>query len=425
MDSAVFERCAALLRQELVPALGCTEPSAVAYAAACAAQALGCEPQSMDVYCSDCVIKNVHSVTVPNSGGMKGIPAAALLGALIARPERKLQILEEVQPAHLTRLRKLLDAKACRYHLAEGVEPLYIRVEVCSCDARAEAEVSGTHTNLTRLTLNGRPLSASRQRQETHLDASGLSFSQLWEFSTCCDLEPLRPALTRMIQYNTVIAQEGLTRLYGVGVGMTLLQQSAGQDVAVRARAKAAAGSDARMNGCPCPVVIVSGSGNQGLTCSLPVIEYARELGEPEEKLLRALILSVLVTLRLKAPIGSLSAFCGAVCAAAGAGAGVAFLLGGGLQTVCDTITYTLGTVGGIVCDGAKSSCAAKISSALETALFGVFLSMNEHRCFSSGDGLIRCCAEQTVEAYGKMASKGMRQTNLEILQLMLDADAG
>lgn len=423
MDNDVFERCMALLQQELVPALGCTEPSAVAYAAACAVQALGCTPQSVDVYCSDCVIKNVHSVTVPNSGGMKGVPAAALLGALIACPERKLQILEEVQPEHLTRLRELLDAKICRCHLAEGVDPLYIRVVVCSCDAQAEAEVSGAHTNLTRLTLNGRPLSVFRQHRETHLDADGLSFSQLWEFSSCCSLEPLRPYLTRMIQYNTAIAQEGLTQLYGVGVGMTLLQQS-GPDVAVRARAKAAAGSDARMNGCPFPVVIVSGSGNQGLTCSLPVIEYARELEAPEEKLLRALILSVLVTLRLKAPIGSLSAFCGAVCAAAGAGAGVAFLLDGGLQTVCDTITYTLGTVGGIVCDGAKSSCAAKISSALETALFGVFLSMNGHRCFSSGDGLIRCCAEQTVEAYGKMASEGMRQTNLEILHLMLSADA-
>ena len=423
MDNAVFERCMALLQQELVPALGCTEPSAVAYAAACAAQALGCAPQSVDVYCSDCVIKNVHSVTVPNSGGMKGVPAAALLGVLIACPERKLQILEEVQPEHLARLRELLDAKICRCHLAEGVDSLYIRVAVRSCDAQAEAEVSGTHTNLTRLTLNGRPLSTSRQNQEAHLDADGLSFSQLWEFSSCCSLEPLRPLLTRMIQYNTAIAQEGLTQLYGVGVGMTLLQQSS-PDVAVRARAKAAAGSDARMNGCPSPVVIVSGSGNQGLTCSLPVIEYARELEAPEEKLLRALILSVLVTLRLKAPIGSLSAFCGAVCAAAGAGAGVAFLLGGGLQTVCDTITYTLGTVGGIVCDGAKSSCAAKISSALETALFGMFLSMNGHRCFSSGDGLIRCCAEQTVDAYGKMASEGMRQTNLEILRLMLSANA-
>lgn len=423
MDNAVFERCMALLRQELVPALGCTEPSAVAYAAACAAQALGRPPQSVDVYCSDCVIKNVHSVTVPNSGGRKGVPAAALLGVLVARPERKLQILEEVRPEHLTRLGELLDAKICRCHLAEGTDPLYIRAVVCSCDAQAEAEVSGAHTNLTRLTLNGRSLSTSRQDRETHLDAGGLSFSQLWEFSSCCNLEPLRPLLTRMIQYNTSIAREGLTRLYGVGVGMTLLQQSGSPDVAMRARAKAAAGSDARMNGCPSPVVIVSGSGNQGLTCSLPVIEYARELGAAEEKLLRALILSVLVTLRLKAPIGSLSAFCGAVCAAAGAGAGVAFLLGGDLRTVCDTITYTLGTVGGIVCDGAKSSCAAKISSALEAALFGVFLSMNEHRCFSSGDGLIRCCAEQTVEAYGKMASEGMRQTNLEILHLMLAAD--
>ena len=422
MDNEVFARCTALLEQELVPALGCTEPSAVAYTAACAAQALGCMPRSVEVFCSASVIKNVHSVAVPNAGGRKGVCAAALLGVLVARPERKLQILEEVRPGHREQLAALLDAGMCTCRLAEDVDPLYIRVSVRSASDSAEAEVSGGHTNLTRLTRNGRLLSAAENTHETLPDASGLTFEQIWEFARRCSLERLHPVIDRMIRCNADIAAEGMKHLYGAGIGPALAGRMNGHDIGLRARAAAAAGSDARMNGCPMPVVIVSGSGNQGITCSVPVIEYARALGASEETLMRALILASLVTLRLKAPIGSLSAFCGAVCAAAGAGAGAAFLLGGDLQTVCDTVTYTLATVGGMVCDGAKSSCAAKIGAALETALFGMSLSLREHRCFAAGDGLVHACAEETADAYGAMADRGMKQTNVEILNLMLAA---
>ena len=392
-----------VLNRELVCALGCTEPIAVAYAAALASQTLGCEPDHMDVACSGNIIKNVKSVTVPNSGGMHGIEAAAVLGAVGGDAKSALEVLESVNDEDRARVSELLaDAGYCDVSLVEGVPNLYIKVTATAGGHTAVVEITDHHTNVTCHTLADTPMSI-----ETIID-----------FIEDGDIEDARAAVERQIVLNGAISAEGLAHAWGAEVGRTLLGARA-DDVACRARARAAAGSDARMNGCALPVAIVCGSGNQGITCALPVMEYAEYLRCDHDRLVRAVMLSDLIAVHIKSYIGALSAFCGAICAACGAGAAITWLCGGTREQIGATVSNTLGNVGGIVCDGAKASCAAKISAAVDAAILGHDMAM-QGRGFRAGEGLIQDTVEQTIASMGYVGRVGMKDTDVEILNIMI-----
>ena len=420
-----------VLNRELVCALGCTEPIAVAYAAALASQTLGCEPDHMDVACSGNIIKNVKSVTVPNSGGMHGIEAAAVLGAVGGDAKSALEVLESVNDEDRARVvraprrRWLLRCVACR----GCAQPLHQG----DCDAgghTAVVEITDHHTNVTCHTLDGIPVCgksagecaacAERVVAERAADNADtpMSIDSIIDFIEDGDIEGARAAVERQIELNGAISAEGLAHAWGAEVGRTLLGARA-DDVACRARARAAAGSDARMNGCALPVAIVCGSGNQGITCALPVMEYAEYLRCDHERLVRAVMLSDLIAVHIKSYIGALSAFCGAICAACGAGAAITWLCGGTREQIGATVSNTLGNVGGIVCDGAKASCAAKISAAVDAAILGHDMAM-QGRGFRAGEGLIQDTVEETIASMGYVGRVGMKDTDVEILNIMI-----
>ena len=434
-----------LLNRELICALGCTEPIAVAYAAAVARRVLGTEPERLAVRCSGNIIKNVKSVTVPNSGGMRGVDAAAVLGAVGGDAASELEVLEAVDDAMRRRARELLTQPSyCDVSLVEGVPNLYIEVAAEAAGHTAEVVISGHHTDVVRCTLDGVPYAegcprarlagivcdgkcpADHAPSETDAPAScgtpARSLDDILAFATSGDIEPARSALERQINLNTAISQEGLDNPWGAEVGRTLLDTRSG-DVACRARARAAAGSDARMGGCALPVAIVCGSGNQGITTCLPVLTYAEDLGVAGDRLLRALALSDLVAIHVKSYVGALSAFCGVVCAACGAGAAVTWMRGGTDEQVGATIVNTLGNVGGIVCDGAKASCAAKISAAVDAAILASDMAM-AHRGFKAGEGVVQETVEQTIAAMGYVGRVGMQSTDIEILNIMIGKTA-
>ena len=415
-----------ILNRELVCALGCTEPIAVAYAAALARETLGAEPTHLKVDCSGNIIKNVKSVTVPNSGGMHGIEAAALLGAVGGDASSALEVLESVGERDLARTHELLAADACEVSLAEGVPNRYIRVVATAGGHAAEVVIADHHTNVVLRALDGVAQEGSVAAAQGCMDAADASHEQdvaltldgIMEFARTGDIDAAREALERQIRLNSAISEEGLTNPWGAQVGKTLLA-SRYDDVACRARARAAAGSDARMNGCSMPVVIVCGSGNQGITACMPVVEYAHKFGVSHEGLLRALALSNLVAVHVKSYIGALSAFCGVVCAACGAGAAITWMAGGTPEQVGATVVNTLGNVGGIVCDGAKSSCAAKISAAVDAAILGHNMAM-VGRSFRAGEGLVQETVEETIASMGYVGRVGMHPTDVEILNVMI-----
>lgn len=416
-----------ILNHELVCALGCTEPIAVAYAAALARETLGREPERLRVGCSGNIIKNVKSVTVPNSDGMRGIEATAVLGAVGGDATSALEVLESVDEADIAHTRELLARPGmCEISLEEGVPNLFIRVVAEAAGHVAEVVIANHHTNVVLRALDGVAQEGSAAAVQGCCDAEAaasegtdaLSLDAIIEFARAGDITAARAALERQIELNCAISDEGLMNPWGAQVGKTLLA-TRGEDVACRARARAAAGSDARMNGCSMPVVIVCGSGNQGITACLPVVEYARKLGMPHEGLLRALALSNLVAVHVKSYIGALSAFCGVVCAACGAGAAITYMAGGTPEQVGDTVVNTLANVGGIVCDGAKSSCAAKISAAVDAAILGHDMAM-AGRSFHAGEGLVQQTVEETIASMGYVGRVGMQPTDVEILNIMI-----
>ncbi len=420
-----FEDYTKILNAELKPALGCTEPVAIAFASASAREALGKEPERIHVSCSGNVIKNVKSVTVPNSGGMKGIEAAAILGALGGTASLHLEVLSTVNDDVRKKTRELLDSNYCTVSLAEGIPGLYISAAVYSGDESAEATLVECHDELYSLKKNGVVVSSREEPSASEADLDKLrdelSLSHILKYAREVPIDDIKKPLERQIALNKAIAEEGLRKNYGCSIGKTLKKLYDWDDVRIRARAYASAGSDARMSGCSLPVVINSGSGNQGLTVSLPVVEYGEYLGSTEEEVLRALALSNLTAIHQKKYIGPLSAYCGAVSASAGASAGIAFLMGGGESEIGAAVSNTLAMVGGIVCDGAKASCAAKISSSLEAAILAMEMSLEEKRAFQSGDGLVKKDVEKTIKAFGQMGKEGMRETDKEILSLMLE----
>ena len=421
MEQKLYQEYLNLLRRELIPALGCTEPIAIAYAAAVARRELGMFPERMELRCSGNIIKNVKGVTVPNSGGMKGLAAAAILGVVGGDADRELEVLEGVTDAHRERTRDLVAQDYCSCTLQEGVANLYIAARVFGGGHWAEVIIINRHTNIARIVRDGKVIFDSgldglEPGQEVY---SPLTLRGILDFAETAKMEDVEPILTQQIEMNSAIADEGLNKPYGAQVGRTLLKVY-GDNVETRARARAAAGSDARMSGCPMPVVINSGSGNQGITVSMPIVEYAKELGADKERTYRALLVGNLCAIHQKKFIGSLSAYCGAVSAGCGAGAGITWLYGGDYAAIGRTIVNTLANVAGMVCDGAKPSCAAKIASAVEAAILACHLSRDGHT-FHAGEGIVREDVEETIRSVGYVGRVGMKITDLEILEIMLD----
>lgn len=410
------------LRGELVPALGCTEPIAIAFAAAKARDVLGQFPDRMEILCSGNIVKNVKGVMVPNAGGLRGVEIAAVLGVVGGNADRELEVLEEITPDHIEQAKQLIANGFFSYTLAEGVANLYISATVHAGEHFARVTIVNHHTFITEVVKDGEVLyqsGSAKAEAEAETDWSLWSIQEILDFADTADLAEVQDILDRQIEMNSAISQEGLAHPYGAQVGRTLLD-CCGNDVRTRAKARAAAGSDARMGGCSLPVVINSGSGNQGMTVSLPVIEYAKELGVSKEKLYRALLISNLISIYQKHYIGSLSAFCGAVTAACGSGAAITYLYGGDYKAVSRTITNTVANAGGIVCDGAKSSCAAKIASSVDAAIMAHHMSM-EGRVFQPGEGIVKDDVEETIKSVGYMGRVGMAQTDIEVLSLMMD----
>ena len=419
MDQKIYDSYVEILKRELVPALGCTEPIALAYASAKAVELLEAFPERMEALCSGNIIKNVKGVKVPCSGGLKGVEAAVILGAVGGDASRELEVLESVREEDRARTNALLKEHFCTCLLKEGVPNLFIEIRAYRGADSSVVRIEQKHTSITYMARNGRTLfEKETSRQEHQADKSLLSLQDIVTFAREVDLADVREYLERQIQYNMAISEEGLQHEWGAGVGRMVLEEF-GHDTRWKAIARAAAGSDARMSGCSLPVIIISGSGNQGMTCSLPVIEYARSTGKSQEELLRALCVSNLTAQDQKRYIGPLSAYCGAVCAAAWAGAGITFLCGGTAGQIENTVVNTIVNAGGITCDGAKPSCAAKIFSSLQAAFLGHSLAMRGFR-FEAGEGLAMDTAEDTVKAIGYMGREGMRQTDIEILNLMI-----
>ena len=425
MDPSSISTHIAILQEELVCALGCTEPIAVAYAAALARAALGKAPSHLDVACSGNIIKNVKSVTVPNSGGMRGIEAAAILGAVGGDETRELEVLESVTDDHRQVTTELLDMHVCDVTLAEGVPNLYVRTVAEAEGHTAVARLEERHTNVTELTLDGVPVSVANvsvHAADPHATVADpretLSLASIWEFAHTVDLALIDELISNQITTNKAISDEGLRNDWGANIGRTLLQ-SRSKDITCKARASAAAGSDARMSGCAMPVVICCGSGNQGITCSMPVLEYAHELWSSHEELVRAVTLSDLTAVHVKYYVGELSAFCGAVSASCGAGAGICMLRHGTFEQFEATVVNTLVNVGGIVCDGAKPSCAAKISAAVDAAILGCDQALTGVS-FKPGDGLVGDTPEESIRAMGYVGRVGMQPTDIEILNIMI-----
>ena len=423
MDATVYKNFCDILKQELMGALGCTEPIALAYAAALARKVLGCEASHLEIGCSGNMIKNVKSVTVPNSDGMHGIEAAAILGMVGGNSDNALEVLQSVTPDDIARAKELLSHEdMCDVSLVENVPNLYIRVVASSDKHSAEVVLSEHHTNVVLVKYDDTVLHEGNvydsNDEGTIIDRSGLTVENIVAFARELNVEDVREVLERQCANNDAISKEGHKNPWGAQVGRTLLECRP-ECPAARACARAAAGSDARMSGCSMPVTIVCGSGNQGITACMPVMEYAEVLGKSHDEMLTALALADLTAVHLKSYIGSLSAFCGAVCAAAGAGAAITFMRGGDVAQIGLTITNTLGNVGGIVCDGAKASCASKIASAVDSAILASDMAM-AGRGFHGGDGLIQEDIEKSIAAMGYVGRVGMKSTDVEILNIMI-----
>ena len=422
MDEKKYQQYVNILKEELVPAMGCTEPIAVAYAAALARKTLGQVPERADVIVSGNIIKNVKSVIVPNTGGMHGLEAAAAAGITAGEADRELEVLAGVEEDEIPAIQEYLDTHEINVQRADTDRVFEIDLRVYSGAESARVLICDRHTNVVRIEKNGTPEYVKQDNEEDAFpqktDHSVLNIEEIVEFAERADLEDVKETLQRHIDYNTAIAREGLGNPYGARIGQVLLE-SYGDSVQNQAKAWAAAGSDARMGGCGLPVVINSGSGNQGITVSLPVIKYAEHLNSGRDKLLRALIIGNLTAIHLKTGIGCLSAYCGATSAGAGAAAGITYLYGGGLEEISHTIVNTLAINSGVVCDGAKASCAAKIASAVEAGLLGMNM-YKQGSEFYSGDGIVTKGVENTIDNVGELAREGMADTDKEIIHIML-----
>lgn len=420
MDRDLRARYARVLADELVCAMGCTEPIAIAYCAALARRALGLEPERVRVVASPNVIKNVKSVVVPNTGGQRGIAAAAAAGIVAGDADLRLEALSRVSAAQVEAMGAYLSTHAVEVVPSESGRAFEVEVTVAAGAHEASCLIAGHHTNVVRLARDGEVLESAPFEEapsEAAPDRPELSVASIVEYADEADLDDVRDVLLRQVECNMAIARECIEGGWGACVGRTLLE-AYGDSTHNRAKALAAAGSDARMGGCELPVVINSGSGNQGLATSVPVVVYARDLGASEELMLRALIVSNLCTIHLKTGIGRLSAYCGATSAGAGAAAGVAYLMGGRCREVSHVLVNALAIDSGMICDGAKASCAAKIASAVEAGLLGLQMQLRD-REFRGGDGIVEKGVENTIRNVSQVAREGMRETDRTIIDLM------
>jgi len=412
-----------ILHEELIPAMGCTEPIAIAYAGAMARKVLGKLPEKIVVEASDNIIKNVKSVVVPNSGGLKGIEAAVVAGVVAGDADKMLEVICDVNSAERKAIANYLTTNEVQVNALKSSFIFDLIVTVFDENTKVAVQISNYHTNIVSITKNNKPVAFEQHCDDLSstqiTDRSFMNVRDIIDFACSVDINEVKKILQRQIDYNTAIANEGINGNWGANIGSVLLSAWGKDDVKVRAKAMAAAGSDARMSGCELPVIIVSGSGNQGLTASVPVIEYAKELKTTPDMLYRALVVSNLVTIHLKTGIGRLSAYCGAVSAGVGAGAGITWLHGGRFDEVAHTIVNALAIVSGIICDGAKPSCAGKIASAVEAGILGYHMYKNGQQ-FYGGEGIVTKGVENTISNVGRLGSLGMRETDKEIIRIML-----
>ena len=418
-DLSIFTQ---ILKEELVPAMGCTEPIALAFAGAKAREVLGTLPDKIVIEASGSIIKNVKSVVVPNTGNLKGIPAAVCAGVTLGNADKKLEVLSDIKENEIPKISEFMANIQIEVKHLKGGFNFDIILTAQKDENYAKVRITNAHTNITLIEKNGEKLFETKIRCESDegfTDRSVLSGEAIWKYINAVDIDDIKPIIKRQIEYNTAIAEEGLKNDYGASIGKVILN-AYGDNVRDRAKAMAAAGSDARMNGCELPVIINSGSGNQGMTCSLPVLEYAKELKVSDQKLYRALALSNLIAIHIKSGIGRLSAYCGAVSAGAAAGAGIAYLYTEDYSTVMHTVVNALGIVSGIICDGAKASCAAKIAASVDAGILG-FDMYRQGREFVSGDGIVAKGFEANVKNIGRLGKTGMKTTDAEILDMMLD----
>ena len=410
-----------ILQEELVPAMGCTEPISIAYATARARAVLGEEPVSALVEVSGNIVKNAKSVTVPHTGGMRGIKSAFAAGMVAGNAGAELEVISCVTEEQIAQIRKVKDEFPVEVITPENARIFDIGITLRSANHSSYVRIADTHTNIVSVKLDGQTLYENLPKDVQKTDKSTLSVENIVAFADEVRIEDVEATLSRQIEYNMAIAEEGLKNEYGANVGKVLLR-SYQPDIKITAKAYAAAASDARMNGCELPVIINSGSGNQGITASVPVIVYARGMHVSKEKLYRALCVSNLITIHLKQGIGALSAYCGVVSAAAGAACGVAYLLGGRMDEIAHTLVNALAIDSGIICDGAKASCAAKIATAVECGLLGLNMYYNGNE-FYAGDGIVKRGVENTIRSVSRLAHEGMRETDKEIIRIMLEVE--
>jgi len=420
-DDQRYHTYLGILKEELLPAMGCTEPVALAFAAAKAREVLDRLPEMALVEVSGNIVKNVKSVVVPNTGGLKGIKAAVAAGIAAGNASKKLEVIADVTEEQYSLIAEFLEKVPIHVKIADTERVLEIIVTLYSRESQARIRIIDAHTNIVSIEKNGKFLfkADTELKQKEEADRTLLDVQDIIDFADSVFIDDVRELIERQIEYNSAISAEGLRGNYGANIGK-VLSKSYVDDIKVAATAAAAAGSDARMSGCALPVVILSGSGNQGMTASLPVIKYAEFLNKTREELIRALVLSDLVALHMKTGIGRLSAYCGVVCAGAAAGAGIAYLQGGRLDAISHTLVNALAITSGIVCDGAKPSCAAKIASSVEAGILGYEMYKNGQQ-FYGGDGIVAKGVENTIRNIGRLGREGMRKTDAEILQIMLD----
>ena len=421
-----IEKVLKILEEEIVAAEGCTEPIALSYAAAKAKRILGTIPNKVDVFLSGNIIKNVKSVTIPNSDGMVGIEAAIAMGLIAGDDRKELMVISDVTSEQLTEVKDFLAKDIIKTHVHPGDIKLYIRLEISNDEDNVVLEIKHTHTNVTQILKNGKILLSQvcndGDFNSSLTDRKVLTVKFIYDLAKTIDIDLIKPIFQKVVNYNSAIAEEGLKGKYGVNIGKMILENIEkgiyGNDVRNKAASYASAGSDARMSGCALPVMTTSGSGNQGMTASLPIIKFAAEKNLSEEELIRGLFVSHLITIHVKTNVGRLSAYCGAICAAAGVAASLTYLHRGSYEMVCAAITNILGNLSGVICDGAKASCAMKISSGIYSAFDATMLALNKN-VLKSGDGIVGVDIEETIRNVGELAQSGMKGTDETILDIM------
>lgn len=421
-EDSLYSIYVQILKEELVMAMGCTEPIAISYACAKATQVLDHLPDRIVVKASGSIIKNVKSVIVPHTNGLKGIEVAAAAGALYGDADAKLEVLSSATREQIEELLEYVqNTNITVQHIEQG-HVFDLEIHVYYEQEHASVRIVDTHTNIVQIEKNWQVIFEDKTTSlELKADHSALIMKQIWDFSQTVDIDDVKEILDRQIACNMAIANEGIHNSYGANIGHVILNMDS-DCVKTRAKAYAAAGSDARMNGCELPVVINSGSGNQGITCCVPVVVYAKELDCTQEQLYRTLVLSNLTAIYIKTGIGTLSAFCGAVSAGAAAGAGIAYLHNGTYKEIQHTIVNALAILSGTICDGAKASCAAKIASSVDAGIMGYYMYKNKQQ-FYAGDGIVAHSVDETIQNIGTLGSQGMLQTNDKIIEMMISCD--